>query len=155
MLSFLSTGHAGSVNATMMSTYPCPSTCAGGPGACAQVTTLKQQEEAVLCQPSLLLRCPQRGPPLSPNATQRTALIQGILSTPQHSQWRTVTTFLLAFSCLLLPRPLRCQPTFTRTIFIISTPTPTHCPNPSPCSSTPRAQPMTLPSARLLSHCTS
>lgn len=147
----------------MMSTCPCLSTCAGGPEACAQVTSPKQQGALALSRPNPLLQCLLRGPPQSPNATQRT-LLQAIPSSPHHFLWRNTAASLWASSCLPLLRPHPCRltyhllhpaNTYRPTTSTISTPTPIRCPNPYQCFSIHRARPMSLPSARLPYRCTS
>lgn len=142
-----------------MSTCPCLSTCAGGPEACAQETSTKPRGVPALFQPSLLHQCLRRGPPPSPNATQRTRLLRAIPSTLHRFLWRTRAACPCPFSCLPLLPPHPCQHTYrllrpantyTPTTFTISTPTLTRSPNLSPCCSIPQAPPSPR-SAQLLS----
>ena len=129
-----------------------------------QVISTKPPVVPVLCQPSPRHPCLLRGRRPSPNATQRTPLVQAISSAPPRFLWRTTAASPWASSYLSLLLPLPCQHTYhpplpasiyTPITSTISTPTPTHCPNPYQCCLTHQVRPMSLLSGLLLSRCIS
>lgn len=129
-----------------------------------QLTSPRPVGAPALCQLSHLHQCLQRGPPLSPNATQRTNQLWANTSIPRRTWGRTPATSQWAFSCpLRLPR-LPCRhtnrpplhdSTFTPTTSTISTHTPTRFLSQYRCCSILRAHPPSLLSDRLLSRCIS
>lgn len=112
-------------------------------------------------QRSHLHRCLQRGPPRSPNETQRTPQLPANTSVPRHTQGMSPVTTQQAFSFLPRPPSRHTSPphlrdsTFTPTTSTISTRTLTRFLSRYRCCSIHRAPPPSLLRGQLLSRCTS